>query len=97
MLPTTDAPHLCHCPRERPPSASAGVITYAAGLLGVKPPPEVAFEQAEMSAMARSFWQDNLRVDNGRIRDELGVELAHPDYRAGLDSCAKSLPKQLDG
>jgi hypothetical protein len=34
--------------------------------------------------MARSFWQDNRRVDNGRIKRELGVRLAYPTYREGL-------------
>lgn len=69
------------------PSSSAEVIAYAAQLLGREPPPEVAFEDAEMSAMARSFWANNVRVANARIREELGVELAHPDYRAGLRAC----------
>ena len=34
--------------------------------------------------MARSFYRDNKRVSNARIKQELGVELAYPDYRAGL-------------
>jgi nucleoside-diphosphate-sugar epimerase len=69
------------------PAASAEVLAYAAELLGVEPPPQVALEDAQMSAMARSFWQDNLRVANERIREELGIELAYPDYRAGLEAC----------
>ena len=39
---------------------------------------------AELSAMARSFYDDNKRVDNARIKRELGVALRYPDYRAGL-------------
>ena len=34
--------------------------------------------------MALSFWRDNRRVDNSRIKGELGVRLKFPDYRAGL-------------
>ena len=34
--------------------------------------------------MARSFYADNKRVRNDRIKVELGVRLAYPDYRAGL-------------
>ena len=34
--------------------------------------------------MALSFWNDNRRVDNTRIKTELGVRLRHPDYRSGL-------------
>jgi nucleoside-diphosphate-sugar epimerase len=71
------------------PAEAAAVITHAAELLGVAPPPEVAFEQAELSAMARSFWQDDVRVANTRIICELGVELAYPDYRSGLAACVR--------
>ena len=47
-------------------------------------PPEVPLEAAELSPMARSFYAELKRVANGRIKDELGVALAYPDYRAGL-------------
>jgi nucleoside-diphosphate-sugar epimerase len=68
------------------PAAQADVIAYACGLLGLPVPPLVAFEEArkEMSPMALSFWADNRRVDNARIKRELGVCLACPDYRTGL-------------
>jgi len=60
------------------------VIEYAAGLLGVPPPPAVPFEQAQLSDMARSFYDDNKRVRNERIKRELGVQLKYPSYREGL-------------
>jgi nucleoside-diphosphate-sugar epimerase len=62
------------------------VAAHACELLGLEPPPAVVFEDAapHMSAMARSFWRDQRRVDNARIKDELGVALQYPDYRAGL-------------
>jgi nucleoside-diphosphate-sugar epimerase len=66
------------------PAPPADVIEFAAGLLGVPPPPSVPFERAEMSAMARSFYADNKRVRNERIKRELGVKLLYPDYRTGL-------------
>jgi nucleoside-diphosphate-sugar epimerase len=72
------------------PAASDEVIAHAAWLLGVEPPPEVAFEHADLSAMARSFWEDDVRVANNRIVDELGVELAYPDYRSGLADCLRA-------
>jgi nucleoside-diphosphate-sugar epimerase len=62
----------------------AEVTTYACGLLSVAPPPEVPFAEAELSPMARSFYDDNKRVRNDRIKQELGVTLKYPDYRAGL-------------
>lgn len=60
------------------------VIGHAADLLGLPRPPLVAFEDAEMSPMARSFYGENKRVLNGRIKESLGVSLAYPTYREGL-------------
>ena len=64
------------------------VIAYAAGLLGVDPPPAMPFDEAAktMSEMARSFYRDNKRVSNLKIKDRLGVKLRYPDYRAGLQA-----------
>lgn len=66
------------------PAPPQDVIAYAAELLDVPPPPEVPFEEADMSPMARSFYADNKRVSNRRIREELGVTLRYPDYKSGL-------------
>lgn len=66
------------------PAPPQDVIAHACALLGVTPPPEIPFEEAELSEMARSFYAESKRVSNARIKDELGVELAYPDYRAGL-------------
>ena len=66
------------------------VTEYAAELLGVAPPPAVPFEQAQLSEMARSFYDDNKRVRNDRIKSELGVQLKYPSYRDGLKSLAQS-------
>jgi nucleoside-diphosphate-sugar epimerase len=62
----------------------AEVIAHACKLLNVAPPPEVPFAEAQLSPMARSFYDDNKRVRNDRIKRELGVVLRYPDYRAGL-------------
>jgi nucleoside-diphosphate-sugar epimerase len=62
----------------------AEVITHACRLLNVTPPAEVPFAEAQLSPMARSFYDDNKRVRNDRIKRELGVVLKYPDYRAGL-------------
>ena len=60
------------------------VIAHAADLLGLPRPPLVPFEDARMSAMARSFYGESKRVSNARIKHELGVLLAYPTYREGL-------------
>jgi len=72
------------------PAPGPDVVTFAAGLLGVDPPPLIPFEQAELSAMAASFYADNRRVRNDRIKQELGVTLAYPDYEAGLRALYKA-------
>lgn len=68
------------------PAPPDEVIAHACALLGVAPPPEVPFDQAQLSDMARSFYADNKRVANGLIKAELGVRLAYPDYRTGLQA-----------
>jgi nucleoside-diphosphate-sugar epimerase len=66
------------------PAPPQDVIAFAAELLGLPVPPEVPFEAADLSPMARSFYAESKRVANGRVKAELGLRLAHPDYRAGL-------------
>jgi nucleoside-diphosphate-sugar epimerase len=60
------------------------VIAYACDLLGCAMPPEIPFAEAALSPMARSFYDDNKRVRNGRMKRELGVSLKWPTYREGL-------------
>ena len=66
------------------PAPPQDVVAFAAQLLGLEPPPLVDFERAELSDMARSFYSENKRIANARIKAELGVTLAYPDYRVGL-------------
>jgi len=68
------------------PAPPQDLVTFAAELSGLEAPPEVAFEEAEMSEMARSFYSDNKRVSNAAIKRALGIELLYPSYRQGLRS-----------
>lgn len=68
------------------PAAPDEVVVYAAKLIGVQPPPEIAFEDADLSPMARSFYEGSRRISNARIKSELGVKLRYPTYREGLAS-----------
>lgn len=65
------------------PAPPQDVVLEAARLMGVEPPPEIPFEQAELSPMARSFYGENKRVSNARMR-ATGFEFAYPDYRVSL-------------
>jgi nucleoside-diphosphate-sugar epimerase len=66
------------------PAAPEAVIAYACELLGVTPPPLISFDAAKLSPMALSFYDDNKRVSNRRMKEELGVSLRYPSYRDGL-------------
>lgn len=66
------------------PAPPQDVVAFAARLLGMTPPPEIAFEDADLSPMAKSFYSESKRVSNKRIREELGVTLLYPTYREGL-------------
>lgn len=68
------------------PAPPQDVITYAARLLGIEPPEEVPFAAADLSPMARSFYQDNKRVRNTHIKNALGVKPLFPTYSIGLDA-----------
>lgn len=68
------------------PAPAQDPVAYAADLLGVTPPPEIAFHDIKdsMSPMALSFYAESKRVRNTRMKDELGITLAYPSYREGL-------------
>jgi nucleoside-diphosphate-sugar epimerase len=68
------------------PAPPQDLVTYAAKLMDVPPPPEMPFEAAEMTEMARSFYSDNKRVANRAIKQALGIELMYPTYRQGLEA-----------
>ncbi|WP_366655419.1 SDR family oxidoreductase [Fodinicurvata sp. EGI_FJ10296] len=66
------------------PSPSEQVIAEACRLLGVPIPEAVAFDDADMSPMARDFYSENKRISNARMKNLLDVTLAYPTYREGL-------------
>lgn len=65
------------------PCPPQDVIVEAARLMGVEPPAEQPFETAELTPMARSFYGENKRVCNRRLRN-LGFVFAFPEYRMSL-------------
>lgn len=67
------------------PAPPQDVVTFAAKLMGVEPPPEIDFETAALSPMARSFYSECKRCSNRAMREELGVTLACPTYREGME------------
>jgi nucleoside-diphosphate-sugar epimerase len=67
------------------PAPPQDVVAYAASLMGVEPPPEIPFETAQLSPMARSFYGENKRVSNAAIK-KTGYAFRFPDYHAAFDA-----------
>lgn len=66
------------------PAPPQDVLELASKLLGVPPPDAVHFDAAELAPMARSFYGENKRVRNARIKRQLGIRLIFASYREGL-------------
>lgn len=66
------------------PAPPQDVISHAATLLGLPLPPSVDHDSAVMTPMARSFYAENKRVRNDKIKSELGIKLVYPNFREGL-------------
>lgn len=71
------------------PAPPQDVVTYAAQRMGVAPPEPIAFETAELSPMARSFYGENKRVSNALIKTR-GYRFRYPTYRDALDAMWES-------
>lgn len=76
--------HAIYNVTDNEPGPPQDVIAHAAELLGVPAPPEIAFEDAQLSPMAASFYEENKRVSNARLRSDLKLSLDFPSYREGL-------------
>ena len=70
--------------------APGDVIAYACTLLNHPIPEPVSMDEAGLSAMGRSFYADNKRVSNQKLKDVFGWNPAFPTYREGLDSIFSS-------
>jgi nucleoside-diphosphate-sugar epimerase len=74
------------------PAPPQDVVTEAARLLGIDPPPEESFDAAKsrLSPMALEFYGANRRISNARMKEELRLTLLHPTYREGLAAILKA-------
>lgn len=77
-----DAPAGAYNLADDVPANQDDVVTYAARLIGVPPPPVVSLDA--LSPMARAFYAENRRVANGKARRVLGWRPRLSDYRLGL-------------
>lgn len=69
------------------PASSHEVIEFACRLLDLPIPPLIRYDQTTVAPMVRSFYTDNKRISNKKIKEALGISLLHPDYKSGLTAC----------
>jgi nucleoside-diphosphate-sugar epimerase len=72
------------------PAPSHEVIAYACELLGRPVPPLVDFEEANLAPITRSFYMENRRTQNTKIKEQLGVKLKYPGFKEGLRGCLEA-------
>lgn len=72
------------------PGPPQDVITFAAELTDLEPPPEIPFEQAKLSPMAASFYGESKRVSNALVKREFGYAFRYPTYREALRALAEA-------
>lgn len=66
------------------PAPPQDVVEFAANMMGVDVPPDIPFDDADLSPMGRSFYGETKRVSNERLAQDLGIELEFPNYRKAL-------------
>jgi nucleoside-diphosphate-sugar epimerase len=73
------------------PASSRAVVEYAAKLLGIAPPPLEDYATANLSPMARSFYEDCKRVRNVKVKKLIAQQLYFPTYREGLRHSSQTI------
>lgn len=81
--------HLCD-EEAAPPQ---DVIAFAAELLGMDVPPDIPFDSADLSPMARSFYAECKRVSNVATKQRLDWAPEYPTYRDGLAAILAEMKK----
>lgn len=71
------------------PAPQDAVVTYAARLLGLPPPPRT--DPEGLPPAARAFYAENRRVANGRAKRVLGWRPLYPSYREGLRALSATI------
>ncbi len=71
------------------PTTMTDFFCRVADQLGITRPPMVSMEEARkrLGAGMLSYLAESKRIDNRRMREELGVELKYPDLATGLAAC----------
>ncbi len=92
-MEVTSLPHaqLCHTTQvynvsDGNPGSMTEYFNKTADLLGLPRPPAISMDEARthLSAEMLSFLEESRRIDNRKMREELGVELLYPTLDTGL-------------
>ena len=83
------SPGLLYNASDGHPTTMTDFFFRVADLLGIPRPPAITLEQARrrLGEGMLSYLAESKRIDNRRLREELGVELMYPDLASGLPSC----------
>jgi len=75
------------------PGTMTQYFNAAADLLGLPRPPQVSMAQAQqvMSPMMLSYLTETRRMDNRKLREQLGVTLRYPELESGLKNVVEQL------
>ena len=66
------------------PATQLDVAQFAASLLKKSCPQTVSLESDMVSEMARSFYKEEKKVSNNKLKDDLGYKLGFPSFKEGL-------------
>ena len=66
------------------PATQLEVAKFAANLLEKSCPETVNLKSERVSAMARSFYKEEKKVSNTKLKNELGYHLVFPSFKEGL-------------
>lgn len=71
------------------PSSMTDYFNQVADALGLERPPQISLAQArsDLSTGMQSYLAESKRLDNRRMREELGVLPRYPDLSTGLAAC----------
>ncbi len=71
------------------PGTMIDYFTRVADLASLPPPPAISLSQAQeqLSAGMLSYMRESRRLDNSKIRDDLGITLEYPTLEQGLPAC----------
>ncbi len=73
------------------PSSSSEMVEYACNLLNVDVPAIIPWDSSDLSPMATSFYKENKRIHNEKIKQDLNVQLQYPTYKEGLEAILKGI------